>query len=149
MSSVNKATIVGRLGRDPDSKTLPSGDVVTNCSIATDETWKDKAGEKQQRTTWWNVSFWGRLAEIAAEYLVKGSLVYVEGTVSVRAYTNRQGEAGASLELRARELKMLSSKPRDGAEESAGAEGTAATREPIREPAQPAPREEFDDDIPF
>jgi len=136
--SVHKITLVGYLGKDPDTKTLPSGSVVTNTSLATSERWKDKHGEKQERTTWFNLAFFGKLAEIAAEYLRKGSLVYVEGQVATRAWISKQnGEAQSSLEVTVRELKILG-----------GRQSEPRARSEDDEPA-PKQQDEFDDDIPF
>lgn len=139
MSNLNKIQLIGHLGHDPEVRAMPSGESVANVSLAVTETWKDKAGAKQERTTWFRVAFFGRLAEIAEQYLTKGALIYVEGSVSARAYQSRSGEAAASLEVRARELKMLSGRQKEGEESPAAAPAPAAT------PAQV----EFDDDIPF
>lgn len=152
MSSLNKLCLIGRLGHDPEVRAMPSGDPVVNVSIATTESWTDKSsGEKKENTTWFRAAFFGRLAQIAEQYLRKGSLIYIEGPVSARAYVNRENEAAASLEVRVRELKMLSSRsaedgPRDPAPKAAA---TAAPKtRPAPTPAAPAD-EEFDDEIPF
>ncbi|MEQ1883131.1 MAG: single-stranded DNA-binding protein, partial [Burkholderiales bacterium] len=89
MASVNKVILVGNLGKDPEVRYLPSGDAVANISIATTETWKDKAGEKQEKTEWHRVSMFSKLAEIAGEYLKKGSQVYIEGRLETRKWTDK------------------------------------------------------------
>jgi single-strand DNA-binding protein len=139
--SVHKLTLVGYLGQDPESRSLPSGVQVTNCSLATTERWKDKSGERQERTTWFRLAFFGPLADIASQYLRKGSLIYVEGQVSARPWTNKQGEAQASLEVNVREMKMLGGARAENRREDDGA--PQATSDSARQ------KEEFDDDIPF
>lgn len=139
---LNTVTLIGRLGHDPSAKSLPSGDRVVNVSLATTETWKDKSGNKQEKTTWFALAFWGRLGEIAEEYLRKGALVYIEGPVAVRAYMNKQGEAAGSLEVRVREMKMLGSKNSGSAPEADSGSPRAAKESA---PAQ----EDFNDEIPF
>ena len=105
---INKAILVGNLGQDPETRSLPSGDAVTNISIATSEQWKDKqSGEQRERTEWHKVAFFGRLAEIAAEYLNKGSLVYVEGKLRTRKWQDRDGKDRWTTEVIADELQML------------------------------------------
>lgn len=121
MSNLNRVQLIGRLGHDPEVRAMPSGESVANVSLAVTETWKDKAGAKQEKTTWFRVAFFGRLAEIAERYLTKGALIYVEGPVAARAYANRSGEPAASLEVRARELKTLGGRSRDGEEPAAAA----------------------------
>lgn len=103
--------IVGNLGKDPGMKYMPNGTPVTNFSVAVTETWKDKlSGEKQSKTTWFTVDVWGTQAESANQYLSKGSKVLVEGTVSVEAWTGKDGKAGATLKLRAETVRFLDSK---------------------------------------
>lgn len=103
--------IVGNLGKKPEMRYLPTGNPVTNFSVAVTETWKDKlTGEKQSKTTWFAVDVWGTQAESANQYLSKGSKVLVEGTVSVEAWTGRDGKAGATLKLRAETVRFLDSK---------------------------------------
>src|SRR4026208_676293 len=108
MASVNKVIIVGNLGRDPETRYLPSGEAVTNISVATTDTWKDKAsGEKKEATEWRRVAFFGRLAEIAGEYLKKGSQVYVEGQLRTRKWKDKEGQERYTTEIVAHEMKML------------------------------------------
>lgn len=112
MASVNKVILVGNLGRDPETRYFPNGESVTNVSIATTDTWKDKAtGEKKETTEWHRVSFSGRLAEIAGEYLKKGAQVYVEGSLRTRKWQDKEtGKDRQTTEIRADRLKMLSSR---------------------------------------
>ena len=112
MASVNKVIIVGNLGRDPETRYLPSGEAVTNISVATTDTWKDKAsGEKKEATEWHRVSFFGRLAEISGEYLKKGSQVYVEGRLRTRKYQDKEtGKDRYSTEIIADRMQMLGSR---------------------------------------
>src|SRR3989339_642425 len=115
MASVNKVIIVGNLGRDPETRYLPSGEAVTNISIATTDTWKDKAtGEKKEATEWHRVAFFGRLAEIAGEYLKKGSQVYVEGSLRTRKWQDKNGNDRYTTEVIANEMQMLDSKNGNG-----------------------------------
>jgi single-strand DNA-binding protein len=111
MASVNKVIIVGNVGKDPEQRYLPSGDSVTNISVATTETWKDKAGEKQESTEWHRIAFFGKLAEIAGEYLKKGSAVYIEGRIRTRKWQDKQGQDRYSTEIVADRLQMLGGKP--------------------------------------
>jgi single-strand DNA-binding protein len=150
---VNKVIIVGNLGRDPETRYMPSGSAVTNLRIATTEQWKDKqSGEQQERTEWHSVAMFGRLAEIAAEYLRKGSQVYIEGKLRTRKWQDKNdGKDRYTTEIIADDMQMLGGKG-GGAGSSAGA--------PARQPASasavndidsgpPGGANEFDDDIPF
>lgn len=110
MASVNKAILVGNLGRDPELKYLASGDAVCNFSIATSETWKDKQGEKQEATEWHRVSFFGKLAEVCGQYLKKGSTVYVEGSIRTRKYTDKDGVEKYATDIKGERMQMLGSK---------------------------------------
>ena len=108
MASVNRVTIVGNLGRDPEMRTFPSGDQVANVTIATTDKWKDKqTGEMKEATEWHRVTFNGRLAEIAGQYLRKGSQVYVEGSLRTRKWTDQSGVEKYSTEIRADQMQML------------------------------------------
>jgi single-strand DNA-binding protein len=111
---VNKAIVVGNLGNDPESNELPSGGAVTNISVATSESWKDKSGQKQERTEWHRVVFFNRLAEIAKEYLKKGSKVYIEGSLRTRKWQDNQGQDRYTTEIVASEMQMLDSKDASG-----------------------------------
>jgi single-strand DNA-binding protein len=111
MASVNKVIIIGNLGRNPETRYSASGDTICNITVATSENWKDKqSGEKKEATEWHRISFFGRLAEIAAQYLHKGSQVYVEGSLRTRKWTDKEGVERYSTEIRADEMKMLGSK---------------------------------------
>src|SRR5690348_9651106 len=105
--SYNHITLIGNLGRDPESRFLPDGTAVASFSVATSERWKDRSGQQQERTTWFRVSAFGKLGETCSQYLHKGSYVYIEGTLSQQEYTDREGNARTSLEVRAREMRML------------------------------------------
>lgn len=145
---VNKVILVGNLGADPETRFMPSGGSVTNISIATSESWKDKSsGEQKERTEWHRVVFFNRLAEIAAEYLRKGSQVYIEGQIRTQKYQDKTtGADRYSTEIIAREMQMLGG--RGGA--GAGAGGGMGQSAPQAMPeGPPAGSGGFDDDIPF
>lgn len=109
---VNKVILIGNLGQDPETKSLPSGSAVTNISVATAESWKDKqTGEKKEHTEWHKVVFFDRLAEIAGQYLKKGSKVYIEGRLTTRKWQDKDGKDRYTTEVRAMEMQMLDSKP--------------------------------------
>jgi len=115
MASVNKVILVGNLGRDPETRTFPSGDQVTNVTLATTDTWKDKqSGEKREATEWHRLVFNGRLAEIAAQYLRKGSQVYVEGQIRSRKYNDKDGIEKSVTEIRVDQMQMLGSRQGQG-----------------------------------
>jgi single-strand DNA-binding protein len=148
MRGVNKAIVIGRLGRDPELRNLPSGGTVCSMSIATTEKWKDKAtGEAKESTEWHQISLFGRLAEIAAEYLRKGARVYIEGSLRTRKWQDKQGQDRYSTEIIANELQMLGDRNGDA---GGGSSRESAPSAPAT-PASPTPRntEFHDDDIPF
>ncbi len=158
MASVNKVILIGNLGRDPETRYMPNGEAVTNITIATTETWKDKAsGEKQEKTEWHRVTFYRRLAEIAGEYLKKGSQVYVEGRLETRKWQDKEGKDRYTTEIIADRMQMLGS--RSGQGDPSGRERSAETREPApagegksAASAKNKPAGQFsdmDDDIPF
>jgi single-strand DNA-binding protein len=154
---INKVILIGNLGADPETRAMPSGTTVANLRIATSESWRDKqTGEQQERTEWHRVALFGRLAEIAGEYLRKGSQVYIEGSLRTRKWQDKQGNERYSTEIVGNELQMLGG--RGGGAGAGGAPGEAVSR------SGPAPSyaeesagggggssrsEEFDDDIPF
>ena len=157
MASVNKVIIVGNLGRDPEMRTFPSGDQVANVTIATTDKWKDKqTGEMKEATEWHRVVFNGRLAEIAGQYLRKGSQVYVEGSLRTRKWTDQSGVEKYSTEIRADQMQMLGSR-QCGDQGDDGGQSRApspAPRPQQRNAPAPAPRassgfDDMDDDIPF
>ena len=111
MASINKVILIGNLGKDPEIRYMPNGDAVTNITLATTETWKDKTGEKQEKTEWHRITFYRKLAEIVGEYLKKGRSVYVEGRLETRKWTDKAGVDRYTTEVIASEMKMLGSKP--------------------------------------
>ncbi|HEY9182763.1 MAG TPA: single-stranded DNA-binding protein [Gammaproteobacteria bacterium] len=154
---VNKVILVGNLGKDPETRYMPSGSAVTNLRLATTESWKDKqTGDQQERTEWHSVAMFGRLAEIAAEYLRKGSQVYIEGKLRTRKWQDKEGKDRYTTEIVADEMQMLGS--RGGASAGAGAmagEGGGESRSGGASGGRAAvndsggPPGDFDDDIPF
>lgn len=147
---VNKAILVGHLGRDPEVRYSAGGSAIANISVATTESWKDKqSGDLQERTEWHRVVFFGRLAEIAGEYLKKGSQVYVEGRLQTRKWQDQQGNDRYTTEIVANDMQMLGG--RGSGEGATGGSRSDVDRTPPREPAAAsgAPAEDFDDDIPF
>ncbi|GBE11686.1 single-stranded DNA-binding protein [bacterium BMS3Bbin12] len=166
---VNKVILVGNLGRDPEVRYLPSGSAVVNVTIATSESWKDKtSGERQERTEWHNVVFFGRLAEIAGEYLKKGSQVYVEGSLRTRKWQDKEGRDRYTTETVVSDMQMLGSRSSGGssgygaqtggnapagagagAGDGAGAGSSGSAGAASERAASPAAAGEFDDDIPF
>jgi single-strand DNA-binding protein len=153
MASVNKVILIGNLGKDPEVRYLPSGDAVANISIATTETWKDKGGEKQEKTEWHRVSMFSKLAEIAGEYLKKGSQVYVEGSLRTRKWQDKDGQDRYSTDIRGDVMQMLGRREGGGApREDHAPRGGEAKAGAEAKPAQKKPAGKFDDmedDIPF
>ena len=165
MASVNKVILLGNLGRDPETRYTTGGDAVTNLNIATSEQWKDKSGEKQERTEWHRVVLFGRQAEIAGEYLKKGRSVYIEGRLQTRKYTDKDGVEKYSTEIVADRMQLLGSRDgpgggggdvdlagaASGGERSGG--GAGSRRESGGGAAQGGTAkkntDDFDDDIPF
>lgn len=167
MASLNKVILIGNLGRDPETRYAPSGDAICNITLATTETWKDKnTGERRDATEWHRVVFFGRLAEIAAQYLRKGSQIYVEGRLQTRKWQDKEGQDRYTTEIRADEMKMLGSRAGQGGDApmSSGGMGggsySAPQSRPSTPPAAPAANppsrerdagsfDDFGDDIPF
>lgn len=157
MSSVNKAIILGRLGKDPETRYMPSGEAVTSITVATSETWKDKAtGEKKEQTEWHRISFFGKLAEIAGQYLKKGSLVYVEGSLRTRKYTDKDGVEKFATDIKADKMQMVGNQeqtPKAQAQTPRANEQTPrANPQSSARPAQGSSFTNFsdmDEDIPF
>ena len=141
---INKVILIGNLGKDPEVKYMPSGDPVTNITLATSETWKDKStGENVEKTEWHRVVFFKRLAEIAGEYLKKGSKVYIEGRLQTRKWQGQDGQDRYTTEIVANEMQMLDSRGGAAPMASAGAK-------PAQQPAMASDGPpDFDDDIPF
>ena len=165
MASVNKVILVGNLGRDPETRYMPDGGAITNASIATTETWKDKNGEKQEKTEWHRIVFFNRgnykLAEIAGEYLKKGSQIYVEGRLQTRKWQDKDGVEKYSTEVIAETMKMLGGRQGLGGEGGGGdyakASSGGSSEPPSGATSKPAGTakggaakfDDMDDDIPF
>ena len=165
MASVNRVILIGNLGKDPETRYLPSGDAVANFSIATTEKFKDKSGAMQEHTEWHRISFFGRQAEIAGEYLKKGSPVYVEGSIRTNKWKDKEGQDRYTTEIRGDRLQLLGSRgggggemaPREPANMSSsgdgGSRGSSAGGNSAVAGGKPAKKgggfDEMDDDIPF
>ena len=169
MASVNKVILVGNLGRDPETRYMPDGGAITNISIATTSSWKDKSGEKQEATEWHRISFFGKLAEIAGEYLKKGSQVYVEGKLRTRKWQDKDGQDKYTTEVIADAMQMLGGRQGMGGEgggTSAGGGGdygrsssgsasgpsgggSGGASKPAAAKGGAAKFDDFEDDIPF
>jgi single-strand DNA-binding protein len=164
MASVNKVILVGNLGRDPETRFMPDGNAITNVSIATTESWKDKGGEKQEKTEWHRVVFYNRgaykLAEIAGEYLKKGMQIYVEGRLQTRKWQDKDGVEKYSTEVIADTMQMLGSRQGLGGDGGGGGDyarassgGGGASQGAAAKPAAgkggAAKFDDMDDDIPF
>ena len=174
MASVNKVILVGNLGRDPETRTFPSGDQVCNVTLATTDKWKDKqSGEMKEATEWHRLVFNGRLAEIAAQYLRKGSQIYIEGQIRTRKYTDKDGVEKYATDIRVDQMQMLGSRQGMGGPSGGGGDddggysqgggggGGGYSRPPAAAPRAPAARpapapaksssgfDDMDDDIPF
>lgn len=163
MASVNKVILIGNLGADPETRFLPSGDAVANIRIATTDNWKDKSGDKQEHTEWHRVSFFGKLAEIAGEYLKKGSPVYIEGRIRTRKWQDKEGQDRYSTEIVADRIQLLGSRggaaggesmPREAREPRGGdgggnGGGNGGGAKPAAKKGGGASFDDMDDDIPF
>ena len=140
MASVNKVILIGNIGKDPEIRYMPSGDAMVNLTLATTDNWKDKNGEKQERTEWHRVAIFGKLAEIAGEYLKKGSQVYFEGSLKTRKWANKEGHDQYTTEIVADKMQMLGGKTKGDDQQQ--------ERKPSSDrPAQSI--DDLDDDIPF
>jgi single-strand DNA-binding protein len=160
LMSVNKVILVGRLGRDPETRYTGGGQAVANFSVATDETYKDKAGERQKRTEWHKIVVWGKQAEIAQQYLKKGSLIFIEGRIQSREWQDKEGQKRTSFEIVATNFRMLGGRG-DGAGSGGGSASVGGAR--AEEHDQSGPADDFgghggggaagpeisDEDIPF
>ena len=155
--SVNKVILVGRLGRDPETRYTSGGQAVANFSLATDESYKDRSGERQKRTEWHKIVVWGKQAEIAQQYLKKGSLVFIEGRIQSREWQDKEGQKRTSFEIVATNFRMLGGRS-DGMAAGAGATAPAGAARgedidhasPAEEPMGGGPAPEIsDEDIPF
>ncbi|QHJ77745.1 MAG: primosome /single-strand DNA-binding protein [Bacteriophage sp.] len=154
--SVNKVILVGRLGRDPETRYMPNGDAITNFSLATDEQWRDRNGERQTRTEWHNITLFGKLGEIAGQYLRKGSQVFIEGKIQSRKYTGKDGIERTAYDIIGNEMKMLGNR-NDGSDSgnnnAAPPTSNPPPEAPRRQPPQQTPTtppiDDIDDSIPF
>ena len=157
MAGVNKAIVLGHLGRDPEMRYQPSGGAIANFSIATSETFKDKEGNKQERTEWHRVVLFGRTAEIAGEYLRKGSMAYVEGRLQTRKWTDKEGQERYTTEIVGDRLQLVGARGGGGGgaasfdeeDQSRPSGGGSSAGGARKNEMPPAPAEDFDDDIPF
>lgn len=140
MRGVNKATIMGNVGKDPEMKYTGSGQAVANFSVATNESWTGKDGEKREKTEWHRIVAWGRLAEICGQFLSKGKPVYIEGSIRTRSWEDKEGNTRYTTEIHAREMQMLG----DSRDSAAGGERLQSESEPLQ-----IPENNMDDDIPF
>jgi single-strand DNA-binding protein len=157
--SVNKVILIGRLGKDPETRYMPNGEAVTNATLATSENWKDKSGVKQEKTEWHNLTFYRKLAEIAGEYLKKGSMIYVEGKLQTRKWQDKEGKDRYTTDIIVNDMTMLGGKSSGGSFEVVDDQQQAAPQRapaPQRSaPSAPAATSQarsfdnFDDDIPF
>ena len=152
--SVNKVILVGRLGKDPETRYMTNGEAMTNVTLATSENWKDKSGEKQEKTEWHNLTFYRRLAEVAGEYLKKGSMMYVEGKIQTRKWQDKEGKDRYTTDIIVNEMQMLGSKSSgSGSFEVVDKPMASAAAPAASKPAPAAAKasgfDNFDDDIPF
>ena len=145
--SVNKAILIGRLGRDPEVRYMPNGEAVCNFSIATSETWKDQGGQRQTKTEWHAITLYRRLAEVAGQYLKKGSQVYIEGRIQSRKYTDKNGIERTAYEIIGSEMKMLGGGNDSGQQNAQHTPPAPPSRQAPAAPAQPV--DDIDDDVPF
>lgn len=147
---LNKVILIGRLGRDPETRYMPNGEAVCNFSVATSEAWNDRNGQRQERTEWHNITMYRRLAEIAGQYLKKGSQVYLEGKIQSRKYTDKNGVERTAYDIIANEMKMLGGGS-DGqqAQPAQGETPTPPRRQAPAAPAAPVDGSDESDDIPF
>ena len=144
--SLNKVILIGRLGKDPETRCMPNGEGVCNFSVATSEAWNDRNGQRQERTEWHNITMYRRLAEIAGQYLKKGSQVYLEGKIQSRKYQDKNGVERTAYDIIVNEMKMLGGGSDGQQVQSAQAETPTPPR---RQATLAAPTEDIDDDVPF
>ena len=146
--SLNKVILIGNLGRDPEVRYMPNGEAVCNFSIATSETWNDRqTGQRQERTEWHNITLYRRLAEVAGQYLKKGSQVYIEGRIQSRKYTGKDGIERTAYEIIGNEMKMLGGGNDSGQQNAQHTPPAPPRRQSPDAPAQPV--DDIDDDLPF
>ncbi len=145
---LNKVILIGRLGKDPETRFMPNGEAVCNFSVATSESWKDHNGQRQERTEWHNITMYRRLAEIAGQYLKKGSQVYLEGKIQSRKYTDKNGVERTAYDIIVNEMKMLGGGGNDG-QQAQPAQGETPTPPRRQAPAAPVDGSDESDEIPF
>ncbi len=153
MASINKVILIGNLGKDPETRYMSNGEAVTNITVATTDTWKDKNGEKQEKTEWHRVTFYRKLAEIAGEYLKKGRQVYIEGRLETRKWTDKTGNERYTTEVIATDMKMLGSRSGSGSFETNEPAADSSTSSPPAKQPDSVKRgsgfDDMEDDIPF
>lgn len=160
MASVNKVILVGHLGKDPETRYMPNGDAITNATLATSESWKDKqTGEKKEQTEWHRLVFYRKLAEIAGQYLRKGSLIYIEGSLKTRKWQDKDGQDRYTTEITVNEMNMLGGRGDAGGGQSSGEpqqrqqqqrqQGNGGGQQQRQSAPQSRGFDDFEDDIPF
>ena len=150
MASVNKVILIGNLGKDPETRYMSNGEAVTNITLATTDTWKDKNGEKQEKTEWHRVTFYRKLAEIAGEYLKKGRSVYIEGRLETRKWTDKSGAERYTTDIIANDMKMLGNRSGSGSFESPDhEEDNSSSNRSSSAKGTTSGFDDMDDDIPF
>ncbi len=160
MASVNKVILVGHLGKDPETRYMPNGDAITNATLATSESWKDKqTGEKKEQTEWHRLVFYRKLAEIAGQYLRKGSLIYIEGSLKTRKWQDKDGQDRYTTEITVNEMTMLGGRGDTGGGQSSGEpqqrqqqqrpQGNGGGQQQRQNAPQSRGFDDFEDDIPF
>lgn len=160
MASVNKVILVGHLGKDPETRYMPNGDAITNATLATSESWKDKqTGEKKEQTEWHRLVFYRKLAEIAGQYLRKGSLIYIEGSLKTRKWQDKDGQDRYTTEITVNEMTMLGGRGDAGGGQSSGEpqqrqqqqrpQGNSGGQQQRQSAPQSRGFDDFEDDIPF
>ncbi|MDH5481211.1 MAG: single-stranded DNA-binding protein [Nitrosomonas sp.] len=149
MASVNKVILIGNLGKDPETRYMSNGEAVTNITLATTDSWKDKTGEKQEKTEWHRVTFYRKLAEIAGEYLKKGRQVYIEGRLETRKWTDKSGVDRYTTEIIANDMKMLGSRSGSGSFDLNDKEESNAAPNQSASSKSGGGFDDMEDDIPF
>ncbi len=149
MASVNKVILVGNLGRDPEVRRMPSGDAMVSLSIATTDTWKDKSGERQEKTEWHRIVIFGRLGGVAGEYLKKGSQAYFEGRLQTRKWTDKEGQEKYTTEVVADRMQMLGSRPGSGGGDFGGNQSPSKGSAESGSSQFSGGLDDLEDDIPF
>jgi len=149
MASVNKVILIGRLTKDPETRYMPNGDAVTNTTIATSETWKDKNGEKQEKSEFHRVTFYRKLAEIVGEYLKKGNPIYIEGRLETRKYTDKSGVERYTTDIIASDMKMMGSKQSNSTDRESDNSSGGGYRGEVSGAKNSSGFDDMNDDIPY